>query len=71
MEKMEMIFKDNPTIDPPHLCDRNSEVYNGSSLGNGKVFVVVAVVFLDYQAEQVFMNFILSLLVFKSYTKWI
>ena len=52
MEKMDTIFKDNPTIDPPHLwdsssSDHNSEVYNGSSLENGRVFVLVAVVFLD------------------------
>ena len=51
-EKMDIIFKDNPTIDPPHLWDssssnHNSEVYNGSSLENGRVFVLVAVVFLD------------------------
>ena len=51
-EKMDIIFKDNPTIDPPHLwdsssSDHNSEVYNGSSLENGRVFVLVAVVFLD------------------------
>ena len=24
MEKMDMIFKDNPTIDQPHLWDRSS-----------------------------------------------
>ena len=52
MEKMDIIFKDNPTIDPPHLwdsssSDHNREVYNGSSLENGRVFVLVAVVFLD------------------------
>ena len=51
-EKMDIIFKDNPTFDPPHLWDssasnHNSEVYNGSSLENGRVFVLVAVVFLD------------------------
>ena len=52
MKKMGTIFKDNPTIDPPHLwdsssSDHNSEIYNGSSLENGRVFVLVAVVFLD------------------------
>ena len=52
MEKMDTIFKDNPTIDPPHLwdsssSDHNREVYNGSSLENGRVFVLVSVVFLD------------------------
>ena len=50
MEQMDMIFKDNPTIDPPHLWDSSSsdphgELDNESSLENGRVFVVVAVVF--------------------------
>ena len=50
MEQMDIIFKDNPTIDPPHLwdsssSDQHSEIDNESSLENGRVFVVVAVVF--------------------------
>ncbi|XP_068724108.1 uncharacterized protein [Montipora capricornis] len=40
MEQMDMIFKDNPTIDPPHLwdsssSDHHSELDNESSLENG------------------------------------
>ena len=49
MEQMDMIFKDNPTIDPLHLwdssSDHHSELDNESSLENGRVFVDVAVVF--------------------------
>ena len=50
MEQMDMIFRDNPTIYPPHLwdsssSDHHSELDNESSLENGRVFVVVAVVF--------------------------
>ena len=50
MEQMDMIFKDNQTIDPPHLWDSSSsdphgELDNESSLENGRAFVVVAVVF--------------------------
>lgn len=46
MEKMEIIFKDNPTIDPPHLwdsssSDHRSEVDNESPIENGRVFAVV------------------------------
>ena len=52
MEKMDMIFKDNPTINPPHLWDSRSsdcnseEIYSASSLENGRAFVVVAAVML-------------------------
>ena len=50
MEQLDIIFKDNPTIDPLHLWDSSSsghrsELDNESSLENGRVFVVVAVVF--------------------------
>ena len=46
MEQMDMIFKDNPAIDPRHLwdsssSDHHSELDNESSLENGRVFVVV------------------------------
>ena len=45
MEQIDIIFKDNPTIDQPHLwdsssSDHHSELDNESSLENGSVFVV-------------------------------
>ena len=51
LEKMDLIFKDNPTIDLPHLWDSSSnnhitDVYKESSLEDGRVFVGFVVVFL-------------------------
>ena len=50
LEVHAIIFKCNPTIDPPHLwhsssSDHHRELDNESSLENGRVFFVVAVVF--------------------------
>ena len=54
LEKMDLIFKDNPTIDPPHLWDSSSndhitDVYKESSLEDGRVLVLLLCFYINNQ----------------------